>query len=148
MTLRHALAIAFGVTAFLLVSFFVARWLTAENREREAVTELIRAQTGGDADAMLSLLDGCSTRPRCRSLVEQNARTLKRPGGVRILRIDSATSHAVLAKSGETRVAWDTGGTSFPVVQCVEVERRGVPVLGGPIVMREIGPKIKGDAGC
>jgi hypothetical protein len=147
-TLRHGLAIAVGVVAFLIVSFFVARWLTAENRERAEVTDLIQAQTGGDTHAMLSMLEGCSKVPKCRGLVEYNARTLRRAGKVRILRIDSATAHAVLAKSGLTRVAWDTGGTSFPVVQCIEVARRGVPVLGGPIVLTEMGPQIQGDASC
>ncbi len=148
MTLRHALVIAFGVAAFLLVSFFAARWLTAENRERDAVVDLLNAQAGGDAPAMLAILDGCASEPRCRGLAERNARTFRRPGQVRILRIDSATSHAVLAANGPTRVAWDFGGTSFPVVQCVQVERRGIPILGGPVVLREIGPKIKGDATC
>ena len=148
MTLRRALAIAFGVAAFLLVSFFAARWLTAENRERDAVISLLRAQTGGDAAAMIRMLDGCAANPTCRGNAERDARTLRRAGRLRILNIDSATSHAVLAKSGPTRVAWDVGGKSFPVVQCVEVERRGVPILGGPVVLRYIGPQIKGDAAC
>jgi hypothetical protein len=147
-TLRHAFAIAFGVSAFILVSFFVARWLTAENRERDAVTDLLRAQSGGDAPAMLAILDGCAGDAGCREVAERNARTLRRAGRVRILRIDSATSHAVLAQKGKTRVAWDVGGSSFPVVQCVQVERRGIPILGGPVVLREISPKIRGDAAC
>ena len=148
MTLRRALAIAFGVAAFLLVSFFAARWLTAENRERDAVIDLLRAQTGGDAPAMIAMLDGCSTNTTCSADAQRDARRLQRPGNIRILNIDSATAHAVLAKSGPTRVAWDVGGKSFPVVQCVQVERRGVPVLGGPVVLTHIGPQIKGDAAC
>ena len=148
MTLRRALAIAFGVAAFLLVSFFAATWLSAENRERDAVIDLLRAQTGGDATAMIAMLDGCSTNPTCRAQAERDARTLRRSGSIRILNIDSATSHAVFAKSGPTRVAWDVGGKSFPVVQCVQIERRGVPALGGPVVMTSIGPQIKGDGAC
>ena len=148
MTLRRALAIAFGVAAFLLVSFFAATWLSAENRERDAVIDLLRAQTGGDAAAMIAMLDGCSTNPTCRTDAQRDARRLQRPGSIRILNIDSATSHAVFAKSGPTRVAWDVGGSSFPVVQCVQVERRGVPALGGPVVLTHIGPQIKGDAAC
>lgn len=140
--------IAFGAAVFILFSFFVARWLTAENRERTAVTDLLRAQAGGDADAMLALLDGCTRRPRCVADVRRNARALRRPGDVRILRVDSATAHAVLAADGQTRVAWDVGGTSLPVVQCVDVERRGVPALGGPVVLTGIGPQIAGDAAC
>lgn len=148
MTLRHALLIAFGVAVFLLASFFVARWLTAENRERNAVIGLLRAQAGGDAAAMLARLQGCAGDPRCQAAVERNAQALRRPGRVRILRIDSDTAHAVLAASGPTRVAWDVGGTSLPVVQCVQVERRGIPALGGSVVLRSIGPKIAGDASC
>lgn len=148
MTLPRALLIAFGVSAFILASLVAARWLSAENRERNAVIDLLRAQAGGDVSSMLSLLDGCSGDARCRALVARNARALEQSGDVRILRLDSATAHAVLAKSGRTRVAWDVGGTSFPVVQCVQVERRGIPVLGGRVVLREIGPKIAGDAAC
>lgn len=148
MTLRRALAIAFGVAAFLLVSFFGALWLTAENRERDAVIDLIRAQTGGDAAAMISMLDGCQQNPTCRADARRDARALQRTGRIRILNIDSATSHAILAAKGPTRVAWDVGGSSFPVVQCVQVERRGVPVLGGPVVLTHIGPPIKGDGSC
>ena len=43
------MTIAFGAAIFVLFSFLVARWLTAENRERTAVTDLLRAQAGGDA---------------------------------------------------------------------------------------------------
>ena len=67
---------------------------------------------------------------------------------MRVLRVDSSTEHALLADQGPTRVAWDVGRTSLPVVQCVEVERRGVPFLGGPVVLAGIGPKIAGDAAC
>lgn len=142
------MTIAFGAAIFILVSFLVARWLTAENRERTAVTDLLRAQAGGDADSMLALLEGCSSEPSCRAAVERNARALRRPGTVRVLRFDSSTAHALLAQSGVTRVAWDAGRTSLPVVQCIDVERRGVPFLGGEIVLRSISPKIAGAASC
>ena len=106
------------------------------------------AQAGGDADSMVALIEGCASAPSCRAAVARNARALRRPGVVRVLRLDSSTSHALLAQSGPTRVAWDVGGTSLPVVQCVAVERRGVPFLGGEIVLRSIGPKIAGAAAC
>lgn len=147
-TLRQAMTIAFSAAVFILVSFLVARWLTAENRERTAVTDLLRVQAGGDADSMAALIEGCSGRPACRADMARNARALRRPGAVRVLRFDSSTSHALLAQSGPTRVAWDVGGTSLPVVQCVDIERRGVPFLGGEIVLRGIGPKIAGAAAC
>ena len=97
---------------------------------------------------MVALIDGCAGAAACEVAAERNARALSRPGQVRVLRIDSSTSHALLASSGPTRVAWDVGGTSLPYVQCVDVERRGVPFLGGEVVVTGIGPKIAGDAAC
>lgn len=146
MTQRHAIVLL--AAAFIVVSFLVARWLSAENRERTAVVDLLRAQARGDASAMLADLDGCAGDADCRAAVERNARALRRPGRVRILRIDSTTSHALLAGAGPTRVAWDVGGSSLPVVQCVQVERRGLPLLGGEIALSAIGPRIAGDASC
>lgn len=146
MTQRHAIVLL--AAAFVLVSFLVARWLTAENRERTAVIDLLRAQARGDAASMLAALDGCAGDPACRAEVERNARALRRSGRVRVLRMDSTTSHALLAEEGPTRVAWDVGGKSLPVVQCVQVERRGLQLLGGEIVLSAIGPRIAGDASC
>lgn len=146
MTQRHAIVLL--AAAFVLVSFLVARWLTAENRERTAVIDLLRAQARGDAASMLAALDGCVGDPECRAEVERNARALRRSGRVRVLRMDSTTSHALLAEEGPTRVAWDVGGKSLPVVQCVQVERRGLQLLGGEIVLSAIGPRIAGDASC
>lgn len=146
MTQRHAIVLL--AAAFVLVSFLVARWLTAENRERTAVIDLLRAQARGDAASMLAALDGCAGDPECRAEVERNARALRRSGRVRVLRMDSTTSHALLAEEGPTRVAWDVGGKSLPVVQCVQVERRGLQLLGGEIVLSAIGPRIAGDASC
>lgn len=142
------MTIAFGAAIFVLFSFLVARWLTAENRERTAVTDLLRAQAAGDVASMVALIDGCAGSRACEAAVRRNARALSRPGQVRVLRIDSRTSHALLAAEGPTRVAWDVGGTSLPYVQCVDVERRGVPFLGGEVVVTGIGPKISGDAAC
>lgn len=146
MTQRHAIVLL--AAAFVLVSFLVARWLTAENRERTAVIDLLRAQARGDAASMLAALDGCAGDPACRAEVERNALALRRSGRVRVLRMDSTTSHALLAEEGPTRVAWDVGGKSLPVVQCVQVERRGLQLLGGEIVLSAIGPRIAGDASC
>ncbi len=147
-TLRHAMTIAFGAAIFVLFSFLVARWLTAENRERTAVTDLLRAEAGGDEASMVALIDGCAGTPACEAAVRRNVRALSRPGEVRVLRIDSSTSHALLPASGPTRVAWDVGGTSLPYVQCVDIDRRGVPFLGGEVVVTGIGPKIAGDEAC
>lgn len=147
MTLQRPAILVLAVAVFMLVSFLVARWLSAENRERTAVVDLLRAQARGDVPAMLAELHGCAGDAGCRASVERNARALRRSGRVRVLRIDSSTSHALLADEGPTRVAWDVGGESLPVVQCVQVERRS-PALGGEIVLSGIGPRIAGDAAC
>lgn len=148
MTLQRPAILVLVVAVFILVSFLVARWLSAENRERTAVVDLLRAQQRGDVPAMLALLDGCARDADCRAAVERNARSLRRSGRVRVLRVDSSTAHALLADEGPTRVAWDVGGESLPVVQCVQVERRGLPLLGGAIVLSGIGPRVAGDAAC
>ncbi len=144
----RALAIASAVVAFLAVSFAVARWLTQDNRERGAVTDLLSAQARGDARGMLAALDGCARDAACRAGVERNARSLRRPGPVRIVRYDSATARSLGDRTGPTRVAWTGRAGEAVVVQCVTVERRGLALLGADIVLSSIGAPIKGDTSC
>ena len=144
----RALAIAFAVAAFLVVSFAVARWLTQDNRERSAVTDLLTAQARGDARAMLAALDGCARDAACRARVEGNALSLRRRGPLRIVRYDSATARSFGDRTGPTRVAWTGGAGAAVVVQCVTVERRGLALLGADIVLSAIGKPIKGDSSC
>ena len=143
------MTIAFGAAIFILFSFLVARWLTAENRERTAVTDLLRAQAGGDADSMVALHRRVRERSACRGR-RRAQRARAPPPGQRAGAAASTRAPRTRCspQSGPTRVAWDVGGTSLPVVQCVDVERRGVPFLGGEIVAAGIGPKIAGDAAC
>lgn len=148
MSLGRALAIAFAVAAFLVVSFAVARWLTQDNRERGAVTDLLRAQASGDATAMLALLDGCARQVACRTRVERNARELRRIGPVRILRYDSSTARAAGDRTGPTRVAWSGKVREAVVVQCVTVERRGLALLGADVVLSAIGRPIEAESPC
>ena len=133
---------------FVVASFFIARWLTAENRERGAVVELLRAQKDGDSAAMLGMLKGCSQHPACRADVIANAKQLKGSGPLTILRYDSGTAYAPSSASGQTRVAWDHGGASAAVVQCVEVQRSGIAFLGGKIALRSISRPLPGIASC
>jgi hypothetical protein len=145
--LGRALLIAFSVACCLVLSFFLARWLTAENRERSAVTDLVRLQAQGDAASMAAVLDGCEQDAACLARVRRNARALARPGDVNIVRYDSGTSYALTAASGPTRVVWEAGDGT-PIVQCVGVERRGVPLFGGSIALTSISPRIAGTASC
>ena len=77
------LLIATGVVVFLGISLLLARYLSTENRERNAVYALLRDQARGDARGVLRRLDGCDAR--CRAAVETNVRRLARPGAVKIL---------------------------------------------------------------
>ncbi len=80
MSLRRSFVIALSVAAFLVVSFMMARFLTQENRERAAVTDLLVAQARGDASGMVALLDGCDADAACRANVTRQARRLQRSG--------------------------------------------------------------------
>ncbi|HSD78045.1 MAG TPA: hypothetical protein VLA98_11595 [Solirubrobacteraceae bacterium] len=146
--MRRTLAIVVAAVAFLAVSALLARWLTTEGRERDAVTGLLRAQARGDARAMLARLDGCAADARCAALARRNARRLRRPGRLEILRYDSATSYAIGAASGPTRVVWRVVGRGLPVVQCVEVRRGGSVLAGRSVTLRRLGAPIGRESSC
>jgi hypothetical protein len=140
--------VALGVIAFLVISFFVARWLTTENNERDAVYAVLQAQARGDAGTMLGRLDGCARAARCRATVRANARRLRRPGEVKILAYDSATAYALGGASGPTRVAWTVVDRGLPVVQCVDVRRTGSVLGGRAITLEALSPPIGNEASC
>src|SRR4051794_33906396 len=119
--------VAAGILAFLAVSAFAARWLTTDNAERDKVERLLAAQARGDTAGMLRELDRCTGG--CAQRVSANAARLRRQGKLQIVRYDSATSHALGAATGQTRVVWKTPAT-LTVVQCVTVKRTGNPVAG------------------
>ncbi|MSX01773.1 MAG: hypothetical protein F2813_01270 [Actinobacteria bacterium] len=148
MLLPRIAKISLLIVLFLIVSFFVARWLTAENRERAAVTKLLRAEAEGDSAQMLELLDGCAERPACRAVVVSNARRLKASGPVTILRYDSGTSYALSSANGASRVAWDVGGSSAATVQCIEVKRSGNQFINGSITLTSISRPLPGISAC
>jgi hypothetical protein len=143
---RTKLLIAVGVVLFLGVSFFLARYLSTENRERDAVYALLRDQARGDVRGMLRRLDGCDAR--CRAAAEANARRLKRPGSVKILAYDSSTAYALGAARGPTRVAWTIVNRQLPVVQCVEVQRTGTVLTGRAINLRRLSVPIDSTGSC
>jgi len=136
------------VLLFLAASLLTARWLTAENRERAAVVALLQLQKDGDAAGMLALLDGCAEKPKCRADVKANARRLRGRGPLTILRYDSGSSYSFGDASAASRVAWDRGGATAAVVQCVAVERRGLAFLNGSIVLHAISLPISGLGSC
>jgi hypothetical protein len=139
---------AAGVLLFLVISFGLARWLTTENQERGEVFALLQAQARGDARGMLGRLSGCAGDPRCAAIVTRNATRLRRPGAVKILSYDSATSYALGAARGPTRVAWTVLDRGLPVVQCVDVERRGTVLAGRAISLHRLSPPMDRQAPC
>jgi beta-lactamase class A len=143
---RRLVLFAAGALAFLAVALLLARYLTTENRERDAVYALLRDQARGDAAAMLARLDGCQAR--CRAEVEANARRLARPGQVKILAYQSSTSYALGAAEGPTRVAWTIVDRQLPVVQCVLVQRTGNVLAGRGINLRRLSVPIDRLASC
>lgn len=146
MSRRRLVLLAAGALAFLAVALLLARYLTTENRERDAVYALLRDQARGDAAAMLARLDGCQAR--CRADVEANARRLARPGQVKILAYQSSTSYALGAAEGPTRVAWTIVDRQLPVVQCVQVQRTGNVLAGRGINLRRLSVPIDRLASC
>ncbi len=139
---------AVALVAFLGLSFLLARWLTTESRERNAVYALLQDQARGDAPAMLDRLDDCAREPRCRATVRDNARRLKRAGEVKILSYESGTSYALGSADGVTRVAWTVIERGLPVVQCVDVERGGTVLAGRVVTLRRLSRPIGRESSC
>ena len=146
MSRRTKLLIAVGIVLFLGVSVVLARYLSTENNERDAVYALLRDQARGDARGMLRRLDGCDAR--CRADVEANARRLARPGDVKILAYTSSTGYALGGATGPTRVAWTIVDRQLPVVQCVEVQRTGNVLTGRGISLRRLSVPIDSTGSC
>lgn len=136
-----------GALAFIAISFLLARYLTTENVERDAIFSLLQAQARGDVRAMLARLDGCARHPACASTVAADARRLRMPGDLKILATSSNTAYALTSSSGLTRVAWKVPGR-LPVVQCVLVHRQGNFITGLSVTLLALGPPMAGTSTC
>jgi hypothetical protein len=143
---RRRLLIVPAVVAFLAIALLLARYLTTENAERDAVYALLAAQARGDVRGMLGRLRGCDGA--CREQVARNARRLARPGRVSILAYSSATAYALGAASGPTRVAWTIVDRQLPVVQCVQVRRAGSVLTGRTVSLRRLSAPIDRQSSC
>ncbi len=140
--------VAVVAVVFVAFSLLLARWLSTESSERGAVYALLRAQARGDARDLLRRLDGCSADVACRAQVAANARRLRRPGAVKILRLDSGTAYALGSKTATTRVVWGVVDRGLPVVQCVEVARKGTALAGRTISLRRLSGPIGSESSC
>jgi hypothetical protein len=137
--------VGLALAVFLIVSALLARWLGTENAERSAVLHLLEAQARGDAGAMLRRLD-CRD-DACVARVRENARELRAPGRVTLVRLDSGTSHSLGGATAPTRVVWITPGR-LTTVQCVLIRRSGTPVSGMSVTLLDLSAPIDREAAC
>jgi hypothetical protein len=139
--------IALGVVVFLAISAWLARFLSTENAEREAVVTLLRAQASGNVQAVLAQLHGCRKEASCAATVRRDAGTERRGGSVQILALSSPTAYSLADATGETRVAW-RAGSSNPIVQCVLVHRHGNALTGLSVTLLRLSAPIGNEADC
>ena len=139
--------IAGGVIVFLAISAWLARFLSTENAERNAVVGLLQSQAAGNAEGMLDRLRDCRTQSACVALVRRNAASERSTGSLQILALSSPTAYSLASASGETRVAWRAGAHG-PVVQCVLVHRRGNALTGLTVELMRISAPIGNEADC
>jgi len=146
---RTKILLVLGTVAFVAISYGLARWLTTESRERQAILEVLEAQAKGDPKGMLEkLAPSCSTDTRCRAIVESNARRLRRAGEPKILNLQSKTSYALGDSTGVTRVAWTVVNNGLPVVQCVVVHRGGSVFAGRFVSLLRVSAPIGNESTC
>jgi hypothetical protein len=126
---RRLVAIAVPITLVVLaVGFFSARFLTTENRERDAIFTLLQREAAGDERGVLAALHGCDAA--CAAKVRAFLPKVTGTGAVKIARLDSGTSYTLGTSTGTSRVVWVHGIDSRPIVQCVVVRRQGGPLTG------------------
>jgi hypothetical protein len=143
----YILLIGVGVIAVLAVGALLARVWSADGAERSAITDLLRAEARGDADAMISRIQNCRDQPACQARVRQDVAALTRPGAVSILQLEPSTGFSLSGTMGTARVAWKVP-SSLPIVQCVRVKRAGDALSGLRIELLAISPRIKTDGNC
>jgi hypothetical protein len=141
--------IGLGVIAFIAISILLARFLQAENVERDADLALIQAQTRGDERGMLGALSGCGRNAACVAAVRANAADprLRRAGEVKILQLVSPTAYSLFGATGQTRLAWTVIG-KLPVIQCVTVRRTGNFLTGIKITLTGLSAPIPNEGDC
>ncbi|MET0603703.1 MAG: hypothetical protein ABW167_17095 [Baekduia sp.] len=145
---RRLVAIAVPVTLVVLaVGFFSARFLTTENRERDAIFTLLQREAAGDERGVLAQLRGCDAA--CAAKVRAFLPKVTGAGSVKIARLDSGTSYTLGTSTGTSRVVWVHGVDSRPIVQCVTVRRHGGPLTGRSVsLLRLSAPLADNEDSC
>lgn len=136
------------VALFLVISAVLARVWSGDSAEQSAVTALVRDEARGNAAAMIASIKGCASSSACRTRVQYDAATLKRPGHVSVIDYSSSTGFSLGSTLGTARVAWVIVSRSTPVVQCVRVRRAGNAITGLKIELLEISTRISSDSDC
>ncbi|HEV2974075.1 MAG TPA: hypothetical protein VGX69_03660 [Solirubrobacteraceae bacterium] len=141
--------LAGALLLFLVLSGLLARYLSAENLEREDALALVRAEARGDVGAMLERLSGCRASASCVAHVRAVASNprVRRVGVVKLLQFESKTAGALFGARGKTRVAWTVLG-GLPVVQCVDVRRTGNPLTGIGVQLLGLSAPISNEDKC
>jgi hypothetical protein len=134
-----------AVVAFLALSFGIARFLTVEGQERDAVAQLLRAEARGDTAAVAARLASCPAS--CRERIASFLPRLRGPGAVKIARLDSATSYSLGTAQGWTRVVWVRGPAGRPVVQCILVRRQHNVLAGRSVSLLRLGAPLADNEG-
>jgi hypothetical protein len=144
---RHIVPILLLLLVFIVLSAMLARFLSAENDERDEVLSVLQAETAGSEHALYSKLSGCRAVPDCVSDVKWNATRLRRSGAIKIVSLTSATAYTLTGATGHTRVAWVVLG-KLPVVQCVNVKRTGNFLTGISVSLLALSKPIPNEGNC
>jgi hypothetical protein len=123
---RLIILVAGLLLVFVAVSLVVARWLSTENRERDRLFAIVRAEAARDPAAVIAQLEACDAA--CAAKVRATVGRIPRGDDPRLVLVESATAHTLGTAEGWTRVVWVPRPTGRPLVQCVRVRREGGPV--------------------
>ncbi|MGB9186168.1 MAG: hypothetical protein WCB67_19125 [Solirubrobacteraceae bacterium] len=139
--------IAGGVVLFLVVSALLARALSVGGAENSAITDLVRAEAGGDRAGVVAAITGCRSDPSCQARAASVSSALRRAGSVQIIEINGTPSFAFGPTLATARVAWLAGG-SLPRVQCLRVRSTGNLLTGFSIQLLKVSVRIRSNADC
>jgi len=133
---------------FLLISALLARIFSADSAQRAAIIAVLRDQAQGDANAVISKIQGCDASAACRRRAAYNAAHLQAPGAVSVLTLQTPAGGINFGNSeGVARVAWRIG-TGLPIVQCMRVRRAGNPITGLHVQLLAVSKRIPSESNC
>jgi hypothetical protein len=133
---------------FLLISALLARVFSADGAQRAAIITVLQDEAQGNTNAIISRIQGCDASPACRERAAANASSLKQPGPISVLTLQTAAGGITFGNSeGVARVAWRIG-SGLPIVQCVRVRRAGNPITGLHVELLAVSKRIPSESDC